>query len=212
MDVDEITARLSRRFGHGIGAWCAMLPERIARLSARWQLATGTVFDTGNSSVAIRCHGPDGPAVLKVSPEPRFVMAQVRVLSGFAPSGRVPSVLANDPDDGALLLEAIQPGAPVADSPHQPSTSDFAELLSALHGVTETPRRYTARSLLDGTAEFIGRARRRLDESTVHGKVLDDDLRVAERIRGRLLAGNTREVLLHGDLHFATCLTAAPVG
>jgi len=68
--VQEITQRLTRRYGTGVAAWCAGIPGLAGAMAERWELALGEPFPGGNSSAAVRCAGPDGsPAVLKLSPD-----------------------------------------------------------------------------------------------------------------------------------------------
>jgi streptomycin 6-kinase len=183
MDLEPVRARLVRRFGPDVNAWVDQVPARIAELADRWRLKVGEPYPIGNSAIAIRC----GEVVLKLSPDVEFNAEQVRALQMLAPSGRVPLVVAHD--DGAILLETIEPGTP-AEQP--PPLDDFAALLRDLR----TPAGdWAPRRLLDYTEEIFDRVEKR-------GVQLGD----ARARRDDLVASQTEEVLLHGDLHLYNVL------
>jgi streptomycin 6-kinase len=84
-------------------------------------------------SVVIRCQMIDGrPAVLKVSPDRTRLANEAAALDRWA-TVHTPSVLAVDESAGALLLEAIEPGIPLADSLTYPPLESVTELLTSLH-------------------------------------------------------------------------------
>jgi streptomycin 6-kinase len=97
VDTQELALRLTHRYGPGIGAWFAGIPDLADALAGRWALLLGEPFPGGNSSVAFRCTRSDGsPAVLKLSPDLPVVAEQVASLTAFGVGGRVPAVLAAD--------------------------------------------------------------------------------------------------------------------
>jgi streptomycin 6-kinase len=181
MDLDQIKARLEPRFGPAVHRWVDGLPEWIDELASRWSLRVGPAYPAGNSSVAIRC----GPAVLKLFPDQAFAAEQVRTLGMFERSGRVPLVLADE--DGAILMEAVEPGTPVT-SP--PPVNEYAALLTDLHAPGFVPR-----TLAEWTEEIFIRAEKR-------GVALGG----ARLLRDELISSQTRTVVLHGDLHFGNVL------
>ncbi len=69
MDLDAIATRLRCRFGPSVSGWVRTLPQRLAMLSARWDLWIGPAFRSGTSSLVLACTGPRGEAVLKPSPD-----------------------------------------------------------------------------------------------------------------------------------------------
>ncbi|WP_367127124.1 aminoglycoside phosphotransferase family protein [Saccharothrix sp. HUAS TT1] len=205
MDVEEITARLALRFGPEVAGWCARVPDLAASAAARWGLALGDVMPPGASSVVIACERADGRhAALKLSPDARFLAEQAEVLRLFAPSGRAPEVLAED--DGAVLMEAIRPGTMAEDLPTPPSPEEWAELVAALHVVTDPGGRLDLR---DRCEEFFARIGRRLADPAVAAHVT----RAAwDRAIGRCraLLDTQPRVLLHGDLHLGNVLDGGP--
>src|SRR5689334_18402650 len=134
-----ITARFQSiadfaRLGRVNQRWVNSLPERLTSLAGEWELEigtdlateTGADFASGVSSVSVSCTGPMGESVMKLAPDAYALAEEVAMLRQFAPSGRVPAVLASA--KGAVLLEAIRPGTPVEQLPpaQWPSPTDYA--------------------------------------------------------------------------------------
>jgi streptomycin 6-kinase len=209
VDLREITTRLVRRFGPEVVAWCGQLPLRAEQASARWGLVLGDVLPTGASSVALRCVGPDGAAVvLKLSPDHRFMAEQVAMLQLFSPTKRVPAVLGADLDNGVVVMEAIEPGTRAEELPQSPSTQQWADMLTALHQVSPPDD-----PLPDlRCAGFLTRLGRRLAEPAIGARVRPADLDRAGRRCDALLTTQTTRVVLHGDLHLRNVLDGGPRG
>ncbi|CRK55720.1 Hydroxyurea phosphotransferase (Hydroxyurea resistance protein) [Alloactinosynnema sp. L-07] len=183
MTVEE---RLVRRFGGSVRPWLAELPDRLDRLAADWGLELGNTFPDGASAVTLRAARDGVPVVLKVSPDVGFAAVQARVLRAFAPSGRVPELLATA--DGALLM------AWVDGTEGWPDPVRFAELLADLHAAVAEPEPIARRDLRTGIAEFFPRF-------PPTGPVTAEHLDRARDLSDRLADSQRRLVLLHGDLH-----------
>src|SRR4051812_28525006 len=109
--------RLRRRYGSAIDAWFGALPAVLDDLSERWELDWGPVIQRGSMSVVIRCtRAGERPAVLKVGPERERLAYEAAVLARWTTT-HVPRVLAVDESVGALLLEAVEPGTPLDETP-----------------------------------------------------------------------------------------------
>jgi streptomycin 6-kinase len=197
LDLEAITARLYPRFGKGAQRWVPKLPERVAALAAQWGLTVGTEFKSGNSSVVLRCEHDGGQAVLKLSPDLYAVGEETEMLRQFAPSGRVPAVLAAE--RGAVLLEAIDPGEPVEKLPTPPTPAEYAAFLTDLHSAGDPHS--APRKLVDWLEVLFNSATKRGAELTE-----------SRRLRDELLAEPTEDVLLHGDLHLGNVLTSRSRG
>lgn len=209
MDVQEITERLTRRFGPAVAAWCAEAPARAARAAAEWGLALGDLIPDGASSVAVRCTWPDGtPAVLKLSPEEAFLAEQVAMLRRFAPSGRVPAVLGARAD--AVVLEEVRPGTAADELDPHPSPERWADLMTALHAVE--PPADPPRDLRDRTGEFFARIGKRLAEPAIGARIGRRTWDLAVERCSALVATESTRVLLHGDLHLGNVLDGGPRG
>ncbi|MEU4801833.1 aminoglycoside phosphotransferase family protein [Actinosynnema sp. NPDC023587] len=193
MNVEDLTARLSPRFGPEVAVWCADVPVRAGALAERWALTLGVPYDDGASSVAIRCTTSDGtPAVLKLTPDDAFLAEQVVMLRSLAPSGRVVGVLAAE--HGAVLLEAVVPGVEA-----EPSPEEWADLMTALHAVPPPPG--LERTLRGRMEESFARISRRLVEPAIAAHVDRAVWDLTVQRCGRLLDTGSTPVLLHGDLH-----------
>jgi streptomycin 6-kinase len=130
---DEVRRRLTARFGDDVGAWFDELPAVLGVLAKRWQIDFGPLIPRGSMSVVIRCQTADGrPAVLKISPDRLRLANEASALESWA-TVRTPIVLAVDESAGALLLEAIEPGVSLAESPTYPRPEIVAEFVTALH-------------------------------------------------------------------------------
>ncbi len=197
LDLEAITARLAPRFGKGAHRWVPKLPDRVASLAAEWGLVVGPEFKSGNSSVVLRCAHESGEVILKLSPDVYAVREETEVLRQFAPSGRVPAVLAAD--RGAVLLEAVHPGALVEHQPVPPTPAEYAAFLTDLHSAGDPDS--APRKLVDWLEVLFNSAAKRGAE-----------LAGARVLRDELLAEPTPDVLLHGDLHLGNVLTSSTKG
>ncbi|MFG2049461.1 aminoglycoside phosphotransferase family protein [Micromonospora sp. NPDC048935] len=206
LDLEEITARFQSiadyaRSGKVNHRWLGSLPEQLATLAREWDLEIGAElgaeigadFSSGVSSVVLACTGPLGDAVLKLAPDTYALAEEVAMLRQFAPSGRVPAVLATA--KGAVLLEAIKPGVPVEQLPEAPSPTDYALFLNELHsaGDPESAPRKAADwlELMYGWTERGGL-----------------DVTESRRITAELFSAPAERVLLHGDLHLGNVLAS----
>ncbi|OLZ49444.1 aminoglycoside phosphotransferase [Amycolatopsis coloradensis] len=205
----NIRTRLVGRFGPDAEEWLAGVPTLAARLASRWDFALGELFDSGASSVVLRCRWSDGtPAVLKLSPDGTLLAEQVEMLRVFASSGRVPAVLAADAAAGAMVLEEILPGTEAGDLPSSSLPRRWGELLTALHSV-DTPARWPS-SLRGRCGEAFDRIGRKLTEPAIAARIGPDTWQRAIERCEKLLDTQDRVVVLHGDLHLGNVLDGGP--
>jgi streptomycin 6-kinase len=196
---EELRRRLGRRFGSTIDAWFDALPALLADLADRWKIEWGNLIQRGSMSVVIRCRAAsERPAVLKVSPERTRVAREATALASWT-TGHVPAVLAVDESVGALLIEAVEPGTPLAESANYPSIESLVALITSLQddGVPDRslpPVADHVRYLFDSSRKLYER-KPELVELISH--------ELYERGRElalRLATDEARRVLLHGDL------------
>nr|WP_230862605.1 aminoglycoside phosphotransferase family protein [Amycolatopsis camponoti] len=167
------------------------------------------MFESGASSVVLRCRWPDGtPAVLKLSPDRTLLTEQRGMLSVFAPSGRVPAVLAVDAEAGAMVLEEVRPGTEAGDLPAAKLPRQWGELLAALHAVE--PPAHWPRDLRGRCDEAFLRIGRRLAEPAIRARIGPGTWQRAIRRCDALLDTQAEVVLLHGDLHLGNVLDGGP--
>ncbi|GAA3491494.1 aminoglycoside phosphotransferase family protein [Streptomyces cremeus] len=208
VDMAEVDALLVGRYGPGAEGWAGAVPALTARLASRWGLVPGEVFAAGASSVVLRCRWTDGtPAVLKLSPDRALLTRQADMLRLFAPSGRVPGVLAVDAA-GAMVLEEVRPGTEAAHLPQDQLPDLWAALLADLHSVA--PPAHWPLDLRGRFEESFARIGRRLSEPLIGACVGRTAWRRAIRRCETLLDSQEEPVLLHGDLHLGNALDGGP--
>ena len=196
---EELRLRLGRRFGSAIDAWFDALPGVLADLAERWDIEWGTLIQRGSMSVVVRCRTADGrPAVLKASPECERAAREAAALASWKTS-HVPAVLAVDESAGALLIEAIEPGAPLVESAAYPSLESLVALLTSLHddGVPDPVYRPVA----DHIAYLFDSGTKNYERKPELAELITPELYARGRqFAMRLAADAARTVLLHGDL------------
>ncbi|MFC0437183.1 aminoglycoside phosphotransferase family protein [Kutzneria buriramensis] len=207
--MEEVATRLASRYGAEAETWVAEIPNLAARLAARWGLRLGALFESGASSVVLRCEWRDGtPAVLKLSLDLALVSDQVEMLRVFAPTGRVPAVLAADAEAGATVLEEVRPGTMAEDLPQETLPQQWGELLAALHAVA--PPQGWPRTLRGRMDEAFARIGTRLSEPAIGARISEAAWQRAIQRCEKLLATQDKPVLLHGDLHLGNALDGGP--
>jgi len=196
---DEVRRRLGRRFGSAIDAWFDELPFVLSDLAGRWQIDCGSLIQRGSMSVVIRCRMADGrSAVLKVSPDRNRLAHEAAALTRWK-TVHVPSVFGVDESLGALLIEAIEPGAPLVEAAVYPSIESLIDLMRSLHadGVPDPSYRPVAHHI----AYLFDSGTKNYERRPELVEVVSHELYG----RGRELAMQLAEddvapVLLHGDL------------
>jgi streptomycin 6-kinase len=191
-----VKERLARRHaGPAFDAWWESLPQRTAALAQRWGLELGEPIPRGNTSLLIRCRRGGRAAVLKLSPEVALAAEEARALRAWESTGCVPAVWEHD-DDGALLLEAIEPGTPIGDGPSR-DAEQLRVLLDGLHAAPSDGFRPLAERVEFIYAHWIPRVR----------GVSTAEMELARELARELAASyDGPPALLHGDLHLGNVL------
>jgi streptomycin 6-kinase len=158
-----------------------------------------SLIPRGSMSVVIRCRMTSGrPAVLKVSPDRTRVADEGTALERWT-TIHTPSVLAVDERAGALLIEAIEPGTPLADSATYPNMEIVAELLRSLHTTGVPDQSYPP--LSDRVAYLFDSGTRPYKRRPELVDVVPPELYERGRqLANRLVARVSPTALLHGDL------------
>ena len=175
---EDARSRLIRRFGDDVTGWIAALPDLLATLTARWHLTVAELMPGGTGTTFL-CTGPDGTAVLKITPDHDIAAQEARALTAWAGTPAMVDLLDTDLARGALLLEAITPGTPATDPTlvvpplHDANPAGFPPLKARVDFLFETV-------LTRRTGTYYA----------------------SEHNRARKLAeDNVTPVLLHGDMH-----------
>ena len=196
---DGVRRRLTSRFGAEAGPWFDELPAVLSVLAERWQVEFDSLIPRGSMSVVIRCWLTSGrPAVLKISPDRTRVKNEAAALDLWTTT-HTPSVLAVDESAGALLIEAIEPGTPLAESPTYPDMEIVVELLTSLHttGVPNPsypPLAFRIEHLFNSGTRPYERRPELVDV------VAPELYERGRQLATRLVQGVAPTALLHGDL------------
>jgi hypothetical protein len=92
------------------------LPAQLDRLAHKVTIQIDRSSSRGSHSCLLLCRLRSGErAVLKLSPDRTLVIAEASALAAWRTSGRVPRLLEFYRETGASLMEAIDPGTPLAD-------------------------------------------------------------------------------------------------
>ena len=198
--------KLITRYGAGVDAWCAALPETVERYCLRWGLDLDQALSGNSSRVFIgRQHGSRG-VVLKLTPDPAVANEEAVALQAWAVTPHAVDLLDADLAAGALLLEHIEPGTKVSDELQVPPVHEVAELLTGLRE-TATYDAGQLPTLAQGMEPMFSRIGGLLSHPRVSAlvtrQVLDDGYH-----RSCALAGTGPRGLLHGDLHLFNILRA----
>jgi len=186
-------------------AWLNRLPALTDELARRWSLRVGGPFPNLSYNWVVPALREDGaPAVLKLSfPGDEEFGTEAAALAAFGGRG-ICRLLDLDLDRGAMLLERLQPGGPLAD------IGDDEDATAAAAGVMRklwrpAPQRHSFPTVSDWSGGF-GRLRRRYGGGT--GPMPAKLVERAEALFAELLASEGEPLLLHGDLHQENILSA----
>lgn len=148
------------------------------------------------------CERRDGTtAVLKLSPDPDLGRVETSALLAWRSSGRVPRVLEFDRESGALLMEAIRPGTPLADVQAEARIGEIAGLVRDLHAAQDERDLKKFPPLVERVEFIFAFWGQRLQKPEVSSGV-SRELFERSRVSARELATRPgRRALLHGDLH-----------
>ena len=183
--------------------WLAALPALVERLLVRWRLEVDGPVLHGYVALVVPVRRPDGqPAVLKVSWIDDETRGEAVALSCWRGAPAV-DLLASCPEDGALLLERLNPSCSLLHVDEDEAVAVAATLLRRLHvppvdGLTAAT----------DVAHRLGSELRQ--EWTALGRPGRADLVEQAVSTCRDLATSPGPVrLLHGDFHYANVLARA---
>ncbi|WP_026370474.1 aminoglycoside phosphotransferase family protein [Kallotenue papyrolyticum] len=188
-------------FGAAGHAWLTRLPVLLPHYAERWSLRLGAPFALAYNYVVAATRADGTPAVLKLGVPTAELIAEIAALRCFAGHGAA-RLLAADPDGGALLLERLLPGTPLAHL-----DDDEQATLHAIVVMRRLWRPLPAEHAFATLAHWT-RALRRATPNMLAGKLPPSLLERAQRLCDELLRMQASPVLLHGDLHHHNILRA----
>lgn len=199
--------RLIARFGAGVHAWIAGLPELVEMCCRRWHLKLDEALPGNGSRVFTgRQHGGRG-VVLKLTPDLAIAADEALALRAWADTVHVVDLIDADLEAGALLLEKIEPGTKLSDQPELATVSEMAELLTGLHGAADQAGGQLP-TLAQGLESMFARIGGLLSNPQV-SPLVAPRLVARGHALARELAGGGTPGLLHGDLHLSNLLQGA---
>ncbi len=184
--------------------WLGSLPDIIAECERAWLLTAMPPLDNLSYNYiapAIRADGSD--VILKVGvPNPELT-TEIEALLRFDGRGCA-RLLAFDRDRGALLLERLRPGEPVAKlADDEQATRIAARIMRQLWRPAPPNHPFPT---IARWAAGLDRMRHRFDGGT--GPLPKPLVEKAEQLFAELLDSMQQPVLLHGDLHHWNILSA----
>jgi streptomycin 6-kinase len=185
-------------------AWVGRLPELLAECGRRWSITVGPPFAPLSYNYVAPAEGADGTrAVLKVGFPCGELMSEIEALRLCDGRGAV-RLLEFDREPGALLLERLEPGTPLANvTDDEEATAIAVQVMRQFW--RPVPPGHPFRSLADWTAG-LGRLRAQFGGAT--GPFPAAQVEEAEALFAELLGSMAQPVLLHGDLHHENILAA----
>jgi streptomycin 6-kinase len=203
--IPEAFARATREvYGERGEAWLAALPARLAALERRWAITLEAPFPGLFYNYVAPARRADGEAVvLKAGVPNRELETEIAALRHYHGRGSV-RLLEADPEAGALLLERLEPGTPLAVlDDDEAATRIAAGVMRELW--RPAPPEHAFPSVADW-GEGFERLRARFDRGT--GPLPAALVERAEGLFRELLASAAPSALLHGDLHHENILAA----
>lgn len=186
-------------------AWIDALPEITGRLAQEWRLELGAPLAGGSMSLVLAALQEDGvPAVLKVPFLDDENRREADALKHYGGVGAV-RLYANDPETGAMLLERVTPGTPLADHPDSNQAVAIAcRVLRRLWHPPKPNHRFSlVRDLALDWVDRIPASHRR------HGSPFPPRLVEQAAILARELAdGSDTPVVVNRDAHLGNILAA----
>ena len=190
----ELVRNLTGEFGAAGAAWLAALPARLDRLARRWGLADLTWAPGASWNAVLFARQGGADVVLKAGLPGTERDAEARALRHFAGRGGV-AVLDEAPDEGAILLERVRPGHPLAAEAARDddrATVRAAAVLARLAALAPPADTAGLERVADHAARALAAARAGAFPAVWAGR--------AERLAARL-ARPAPVGLLHGDFH-----------
>ncbi|MEO1268038.1 MAG: aminoglycoside phosphotransferase family protein [Myxococcota bacterium] len=187
---------------HGAQAtqtWLDALPDLLLKLSHEHGLHIMPVHHPLSYNVVLPAHYQGQPAVLKMSVPGPDMEREVRAVHAYQGHGMV-RCLSADPEEGWLLLEALQPGTSLLGLPDDEAMSIVAAIMDMLHRAPLDPE-------LPRLGHWVGGFERlRAAYGGGCGPFSPRSIAQAEPIIRAGAVASADDVLLHGDLHHANIL------
>ena len=202
VQVEDIRARLTRRFGPGVAGWCAELPALVDTVARQWGLRPGPAWPLGGTSVVLPCQTGNGEQmVLKLTPDLKIAADEATALDLWSASPHVVQLHDADPGRGALLLERVYPGTRLQDEADRWPLAEVAPMLTDLWRQAWIGARSGLPNLRDRVKFTFDLTQQRLARHPAAARHIPPGLMEASEIAAGALAEDGPVGLVHGDLH-----------
>lgn len=199
----EFSRTIVQIYGERGQRWLAELPALLDAFAQRWDLALGAPFTLSYNYVAPATRANGTAAVLKLGVPNPELLSEIAALRLYAGRG-IARLLDADADAGALLIERLEPGRPLAQLPDdEEATALAAGVMRALWQPAPTEHNFPT---VARWGQGFGRMRARFGGGT--GPLPPALMARAEALFAGLLASAGPPTLLHGDLHHDNILSA----
>jgi streptomycin 6-kinase len=195
---EQFTRTIHGLYGDQGVDWLDRLPILIATFERRWSITVLPPFQNLSYNYLAPALSPGGcrELVLKLGVPNPELQTEIEALACFQGRGCV-QLLAADREQGALLLDRLQPGMPLsALDDDQQATSIAAGVMRRLWRPLWPDHPFPS---VANWAAGLGRLRKHFDGAT--GPLPEDLVSRAECLFNELLDSMAEPVLLHGDLH-----------
>lgn len=191
---------------HGVrgDTWLAQLPELVQTYCQRWSLILEAPVASPTYNYVAKARQRDGqPVALKLGVPHDELRTEIEALRLYDGQGCA-RLLAAQPEEGAMLLEWLEPGATLTTVPDDDqATRIAAEVMQALWRPLPDQHSFPTTAKW---AAGLARLRATFDGGT--GPLPRRLVEAAERLFADLLSSSAPPVLLHGDLHHDNILSA----
>ena len=194
---DQLARTIVTLYGEQGSAWLQRLPAQIGALERHWAFQALSPFPDLSAAYVAPALCADGTeAALKLALPGRELMAEMEALRLYDGRGAV-RLLQADAAEGALLIERIRPGTPLADiADDGEATAIAAEVMRRLWRPLAPGHPFPT---VAEWGEGLARLRARFGGGT--GPFPEPLVDRAEQLFAGLLQSAAEPVLLHGDLH-----------
>lgn len=187
--------------------WLGRLPETLGGCARRWGLGLGEAFEGASYSYVVAATRADGArAVLKLGFPGRALTLEAAALRHFGGRGAA-RLLEADEEAGALLIQRLEPGTPLAGLANAVRDEEATEAAASV--MLELWRPAPVRHDFPTAADWAGgfqRLRKRFGGGC--GPLPEELVAGAEALFSQLLDSSAEPVLLHADLHHGNILDA----
>jgi len=201
--AEAFAERMSGVHGREGRRWVERLPVLLAQYAREWDLRLGEPLDVPAFNWVVAAETKYGrPVVLKAGVPCRELRTEAEALTLFQGRGAV-RLLAEDVNEGLLLLERLEPGTTLWDVDDDEATGAFCRVVKRLW--RPAPEQHGFPSTADWGTGFQ-RLRRHYGGGT--GPLDAGLVGRAEALFDELERTADEVVVLHGDLHHGNVLTA----